>query len=186
MMGREYVIQSWVKHEASDPRIIPDDMIDHAPGYSGEQVGNRLARSHGNTRTRSDRPGWLANGNADIASAADDSDNAKNNPLYAIDPAFRVMDEYPVKLAALDAALESGALPWSAYSAAKAVLDGKLIQAERKLAKIAAITQEEDQEEEDDQAVECIAFDHFLPVFEASPEEKKEAEKSYLYFDDLA
>lgn len=184
-MGREYVIQSWVKHDANDPRIIPDDMIDHAPGYSGEQVGNRSARSHGNTKTRSDRPGWLANGNADIASAADDSDGAKDNPLYKVDPAFRVLDEYPSKIAALDAALESKRITWTAYSTAKSVLDGKLIQAERKLAKIAAIVQEEDQEEEDDHAVECIAFDHFLPVFEATQEEKKQAEKNYLYFDDL-
>ena len=53
------------------------------------------------------------------------------------------------------------------------------------MAKIAAIAQEEDQEEEDDHAVECIAFDHFLPVFEATQEEKKQAEKNYLYFDDL-
>ena len=107
-MGREYVIQSWVKHDANDPRIIPDDMIDNAPGYSGEQVGNRSARSHGNTKTRSDRPGWLANGNADIASAEDDSDGAKDNPLYKVDPAFRVLDEYPSKIAALDAALDYG------------------------------------------------------------------------------
>lgn len=184
-MGREYVVQSWVKHDANDPRIIPDHLVDDTTGYSGEQVGNRLARSNGNTKTRSDRPGWLANGNADIASAADDSDNTKNNPLYKIDPAFRVLDDYPRQLAALDAAYESGAITWTAYSTAKNVLDGKLIQAERKLAKIAAIAQEEDEEEAHDPVIECLSFDHFLPGSDITNEEKTLAEKSYQLFDSL-
>lgn len=180
-MGREYVVQSWVKHDANDPRIIPDHLVDDTTGYSGEQVGNRLARSNGNTKTRSDRPGWLANGNADIASAADESDTAKDNPLYKIDPAFRVMDEYPSKLAALDAALESKRITWTAYSTAKSVLDGKLIQAERKLAKIAAVAQEEDQEEieEEYEEIPDLLCVDAMPDYQPTEEEKRLALENF-------
>lgn len=181
MMGREYVVQSWVKHDENDPRIIPDHLVDDSTGYSGEQIGNRLARSNGNVKARSLRPGWLANGNADLSSAEDSSDGAKDNPLYKIDPAFRVLDEYPSKIAALDAALESKRITWTAYSTAKSVLDGKLIQAERKLAKIAAIAQEEDSEAPDYETEEIPELDDLdaLPAYIPTPQEMIAANKKY-------
>lgn len=181
-MGREYVIQSWVKHEADDPRIIPDHLIDESTGYSGEQIGNRLARSNGNVKARYVRPGWLANGDADLSSAEDPSDGAKDNPLYKVDPAFRVLDEYPSKIAALDQALESKRITWTAYNMAKNVLDGKLIQAERKLAKIAAIAQEEDEETTEEEEYEeippLLCVDAF-PDYQPTEEEKRIALENF-------
>ena len=179
-MGREYVIQSWVKHDANDPRIIPDDMIDHMVGYSGEQIGNRAAKSNGNTKTRSVRPGWLANGNADIASAADPSDDAKNNPLYSIDPAFKVLEEYPAKLAALDKAYEEKRVAWTVYNTAKMVLDAKLIKAQEKINKLVTIAQEEDQDdqEEEEEIMPTLEEEEIQPYM-PTEEEKRQALKNY-------
>lgn len=139
-MGREHVIQSWVKHEEDDWRVIPPDLLNDASGYSGEQVGQRIAPNNGNTRIRSVAPGWLANGKADINGAADPADDAKGDPLLLVDPAFKVLLEYPGKVAALDAAFKAGRMSKNVYEMAIRVLDVKADKAQRKIDKLRAHT----------------------------------------------
>ena len=147
-MGREYVIQSWVKHDPDDWRVIPDELLDHSVGYSGEQVGNRLARSNGNVRTRT-IPGWNPDGTADIAGAAEPERAPRRvNPLYAIDPAFKILEEYEPKVTALTADLEARRITQGTFDLAMKVLDNKLKKAEAKIHKLAEPDEEEEQEEE--------------------------------------
>jgi len=147
-MGREYVIQSWVKHDPDDWRVSPDELLDHSVGYSGEQVGNRLARSNGNVRTRT-IPGWNPDGTADIAGAAEPERAPRRvNPLYAIDPAFKILEEYEGRAAAMLADLEAGKITKGTYDLAMRVLDNKLKKAEEKIHKLAELDEEEQEEEE--------------------------------------
>ena len=139
-MGREHVIQSWVKHDEDDWRVIPPDLLDTASGYSGEQVGQRVARNNGNTAIRATVPGWLPNGRADIAGAADPADDAKGDPLLMVDPAFKTLLEYPGKVAALTKAYEAGKMPENLYRSALRILDVKADKAQRKIDKLAGST----------------------------------------------
>ncbi|BBK09152.1 hypothetical protein [Klebsiella phage 05F01] len=134
-MGREYVIQSWVKHDKGDHRIIPDELIDHAPGYSGEQIGNRNAKSNGNTWSRV-APGWLPNGKADLSTAVDVSEESKGNPLVLVDSAYKTLLDYEGKVTALKNALAAHKITKGSYDQALKVLDAKLYNAEKRLEKL--------------------------------------------------
>ena len=134
-MGREYVIQSWVKHDGDDHRIIPDELIDHAPGYSGEQIGNRNAKSNSNTWARV-APGWLPNGKADLSSAVDVSEESKGNPLILVDSAYKTLLDYEPKVTALKNALAGNRITKGSFDQALKVLDSKLYNAERRLEKL--------------------------------------------------
>lgn len=134
-MGREYVIQSWVKHEEGDHRIIPDELIDHAPGYSGEQIGNRNAKSNGSTWSRV-APGWLPNGKADLSTAVDVSEDSKGNPLILVDSAYKILLDYEPKVTALQNALAGNKITKGSFEQALKVLDAKLYNAEKRLEKL--------------------------------------------------
>lgn len=180
-MGREHVIQSWVKHEEDDWRRIPEDLLNSASGYSGEQVGQRTAPNNGNTRIRSVVPGWLANGKADIDGAADPADEAKGDPLLLVDPAFKVLLDYPGKVAALDAAYKAGRMSESLYKMAIRVLDVKADKAQRKIDKLQAhILLEEEiapgEELDERNAPEILEEDLIAPYIPTKEEREKALE----------
>ena len=157
-MGREHVVQSWVKHDEDDWRVIPPCLLDTASGYSGEQVGQRVARNNGNTAIRATVPGWLSNGRADIAGAADPADDAKGDPLLLVDPAFKTLLEYPGKVAALTKAYEAGKLPDSLYRSALRILDVKADKAQRKIDKLAGsiLLEEENAPDEEPELIPVV------------------------------
>lgn len=180
-MGREHIIQSWVKHDEDDWRTIPRGLLDDASGYSGEQVGNRHAVNNGNTRVRSVKPGYLANGKADIASAADPADDAKGDPLLLVDPAFKTLLEYPGKVEALTRAYEAGRMPESLYKSALRVLDVKADKAQRKIDKLAASVLLEEENAPIVEEEEAPIFEeHALTPYDPTPEEAQEALQKYL------
>lgn len=176
-MGREYVVRTWVKHDANDPNVIPESALDERAGYSGEQIGNRLARSNGHLKIRSSTPGWFTDGTADLGAFADQNEISKANPLFLIDPAYKVLAEYQDKLLALDTALHNGSLPPSLYKQAVAVLDAKHAKAEKKLQKI--IDSEIEQPEES-AIPKVVAFSSVRTPSNITEEDKKEAMKNYF------
>lgn len=182
-MGREHVIQSWVKHEDDDWRNIPENLLDNASGYSGEQVGNRQAVNNGNVHVRASRPGYLANGKADIAGAADPADDIKGNPLLSVDPAYRVLLEYPAKVAALDAALKSGAIVKSIYDQALHILDVKHEKAQDKIHTLSSVRLEDDPEPEEIEVVAEPVPEDVIAEYFPSKGEKEIAD--YIYKNNL-
>ena len=181
-MGREHVIQSWVKHEEDDWRVIPPHLLDTASGYSGEQVGQRVARNNGNTAIRAVVPGWLPNGRADIAGAADPADDAKGDPLLMVDPAFKTLLEYPGKVAALEAAHRAGKLPDSLYRSALRVLAVKADKAQRKIDKLAAsvLLEEENAPGEEPELIPVVLEEDAITPYKPTPEEAAEAIKNFM------
>lgn len=184
-MGREHVIQSWVKHDEDDWRRIPPDLMDDASGYSGEQVGQRIANNNGNTRIRGIAPGWLPNGKADIAGAGETPDNAKGDPLALVDPAFRVLLEYPSKVAALEEAHKAGKIPDSLYKNALRVLDVKADKAQRKIDKLTASLLLEEESapevvEEETQVIPVFLEEDAITPYKPTPEEAALAIKNFL------
>lgn len=181
-MGREHVIQSWVKHDEDDWRVIPPDLLDDASGYSGEQVGQRVARNNGNTAIRATVPGWLPNGRADIAGAADPADDAKGDPLLMVDPAFKVLLEYPGKVAALTKAYEAGRMPESLYRSALRVLDVKADKAQRKIDKLAGsvLLEEENAPEEVEEYTAPPMEEDAITPYHPTPEEAAQALRNYF------
>lgn len=184
-MGREYVIQSWVKHDADDWRNIPDHLVDESAGYSGEQVGNRAVRSNGNTRIRGAVPGYLPSGKADIAGAADPADDAKGDPLLLVDPAFKVLLDYPGKVATLEKAFNDGRLPEHLYKSALRVLDVKADKAQRKIDKLIGhvLIEEEDQPEQEPEFYSVPLEEHQIPEYQPTPEEAAQALKDFINCD---
>ena len=181
-MGREHVIQSWVKHDEDDWRRIPPDLLDTASGYSGEQVGQRVARNNGNTAIRATVPGWLPNGRADIAGAADPADDAKGDPLPMVDPAFKTLLEYPGKVAALEAAHKAGKIPESLYRSALRVLDVKADKAQRKIDKLAGsvLLEEENAPEEVEEYTAPPLEEDAITPYKPTPEEAAAAIKNFM------
>lgn len=181
-MGREHVIQSWVKHDEDDWRRIPPELLDTASGYSGEQVGQRVARNNGNTAIRAVVPGWLPNGQADIAGAADPADDAKGDPLLMVDPAFKVLLEYPGKVAALEAAHNAGKIPESLYRNALRVLDVKADKAQRKIDKLAGsvLLEEENAPEEVEEYAAPVLEEDAITPYKPTPEEAAAAIKNFM------
>lgn len=181
-MGREHVIQSWVKHDEDDWRRIPPDLLDTASGYSGEQVGQRVARNNGNTAIRATVPGWLPNGRADIAGAADPADDAKGDPLLMVDPAFKTLLEYPGKVAALEAAHKAGKIPESLYRSALRVLDVKADKAQRKIDKLAGsvLLEEENAPEEEPELIPVPLEEDAITPYKPTPEEAAAAIKNFM------
>jgi len=181
-MGREHVIQSWVKHDEDDWRKIAPDLLDDASGYSGEQVGQRVARNNGNTAIRGTVPGWLPNGRADIAGAADPADEAKGDPLLLVDPAFKVLLDYPGKAAALDAAFKAGRMPESLYKSALRVLDVKADKAQRKIDKLAGavLLEEENAPDEVEEVPAEPREEDAITPYRPTPEEAARALKNFL------
>lgn len=181
-MGREHVIQSWVKHDEDDWRRIPPELLDTASGYSGEQVGQRIARNNGNTAIRATVPGWLPNGRADIAGAADPADDAKGDPLLMVDPAFKVLLEYPGKAAALDAAFKAGKMPESLYRSALRVLDVKADKAQRKIDKLAGsvLLEEENAPDEVEEYTAPPLEEDAITPYKPTPEEAAAAIKNFM------
>ena len=181
-MGREHVIQSWVKHDEDDWRRIPPDLLDGASGYSGEQVGQRVARNNGNTAIRAVVPGWLPNGRADIAGAADPADDAKGDPLLMVDPAFKTLLEYPGKVAALEAAHKAGKIPESLYRSALRVLDVKADKAQRKIDKLAGsvLLEEENAPEEVEEYAAPVLEEDAITPYKPTPEEAAAAIKNFM------
>ena len=177
-MGREYVIQSWVKHDADDWRNVPDHLVDNGPGYSGEQVGNRAAKSNGNTLIRATVPGFLPNGKADIDGAADQADDAKGNVLLTIDPAFKVLLDYPGKAAALDKALKAKQITESLHRQALAILDAKQQKAQDKIDKLASEAPREEEEQEEAPPPPPLEEDAITP-YKPSLSELKAALENY-------
>lgn len=177
-MGREYVVRTWVKHDKNDPNVIPDYLLDESAGYSGEQVGNRLARSHGNTKIRSSVPGWYADGTADLGAFADQNEVSKANPLFKIDPAFRVLAEYQDKILELDNALHAGDLPQSLYDQAVKVLNAKHQKAQDKIDKLAG-----ENEIDQDELINLPTIQAFANgVREYVPTEAEKEKALKLYF----
>ena len=181
-MAREHVIQSWVKHDEDDWRVIPPELLNTASGYSGEQVGERVGRGNGNTLIRGVAPGWLPNGNADIAGAADPADDAKGDPLLLVDPAFKVLLDYPGKAAALDAAFKAGKMPESLYKSALRVLDVKADKAQRKIDKLAGsvLLEEENEPEEVEEYAAPVLEEDAITPYKPTPEEAARALKNFL------
>ena len=181
-MGREHVIQSWVKHDEDDWRRIPPELLDTASGYSGEQVGQRIARNNGNTAIRATVPGWLPNGRADIAGAADPADDAKGDPLLMVDPAFKTLLEYPGKVAALEAAHKAGKIPESLYRSALRVLDVKADKAQRKIDKLAGsvLLEEENAPEEVEEYAAPVLEEDAITPYKPTPEEAAAAIKNFM------
>lgn len=181
-MGREHVIQSWVKHDEDDWRRIPPELLDTASGYSGEQVGQRVARNNGNTAIRAVVPGWLPNGQADIAGAADPADDAKGDPLLMVDPAFKVLLEYPGKVAALEAAHKAGKIPESLYRNALRVLDVKADKAQRKIDKLAGsvLLEEENAPDEVEEYTAPPLEEDAITPYKPTPEEAAAAIKNFM------
>ena len=181
-MGREHVIQSWVKHDEDDWRRIPPELLDTASGYSGEQVGQRIARNNGNTAIRATVPGWLPNGRADIAGAADPADDAKGDPLLMVDPAFKTLLEYPGKVAALTKAYEAGKMPESLYRSALRVLDVKADKAQRKIDKLAGsvLLEEENAPEEEPELDPVVLEEDAITPYKPTPEEAATAIKNFM------
>ena len=181
-MGREHVIQSWVKHDEDDWRRIPPELLDTASGYSGEQVGQRVARNNGNTAIRAVVPGWLPNGRADIAGAADPADDAKGDPLLMVDPAFKVLLDYPGKAAALDAAFKAGKMPESLYKSALRVLDVKADKAQRKIDKLAGsvLLEEENAPDEVEEYTAPPLEEDAITPYKPTPEEAAAAIKNFM------
>lgn len=181
-MGREHVIQSWVKHEEDDWRRIPSNLLDTASGYSGEQVGQRIAPNNGNTAIRATVPGWLPNGKADIAGAADPADDAKGDPLLMVDPAFKVLLEYPGKVAAVEAAYKAGKIPESLYRSALRVLDVKADKAQRKIDKLTGSTllEEENAPEEEPELIPVVLEEDAITPYKPTPDEAERAIKNFI------
>lgn len=181
-MGREHVIQSWVKHDEDDWRRIPPELLDTASGYSGEQVGQRIARNNGNTAIRAVVPGWLPNGRADIAGAADPADDAKGDPLLMVDPAFKTLLEYPGKVAALEAAHKAGKIPESLYRSALRVLDVKADKAQRKIDKLAGsvLLEEENAPDEVEEYTAPPMEEDAITPYKPTPEEAAAAIKNFM------
>lgn len=181
-MGREHVVQSWVKHDEDDWRVIPPDLLDTASGYSGEQVGQRIATNNGNTMIRAVVPGWLSNGRADIAGAADPADEAKGDPLLLVDPAFKVLLEYPGKVAALEAAYKAGKLPDSLYRSALRVLDVKADKAQRKIDKLAGsvLLEEESAPDEEPELIPVVLEEDAITPYHPTPKEAAQALRNYF------
>ena len=175
-MGREYVVKTWVRHEPGDPSVIPDHMVDDMPGYSGEQIGNRNAKSNGNTKARGVVAGWLANGDADIAGAADPADEIKGNPLTLVDPAYKVLIDYPAKVSQLDKALEAKQITQGQYNQALAILGNKLEKAESKLLALAA---SEEQEEHQEPEPLPVYEEDLIAPYRPTEEEKHQALKNF-------
>nr|DAY73704.1 MAG TPA: hypothetical protein [Caudoviricetes sp.] len=180
-MGREHVIQSWVKHDEDDWRVIPPELLNTASGYSGEQVGQRIATNNGNTAIRAVVPGWLPNGRADIAGAADPAEDAKGDPLLMVDPAFKTLLEYPGKVAALTKAYEAGKMPESLYRRALRVLDVKADKAQRKIDKLAGsvLLEEENAPEEEPELDPVVLEEDAIASYQPTPEEEEEAINNY-------
>jgi len=176
-MGREYVVQSWVKHDEGDPRVIPAHLLDDSAGYSGEQIGNRRFRSHGNTKIRSNTPGWYTDGTADLGAYADQNEISKSNPLFDIDPAYKILASYQDRIEALDKALHTGALPQSVYDQAVAVLNAKHEKASQKLQKIIDSVKEETEEQA---PVIVQAFASSCDVETVTEEDRKKALEIYF------
>lgn len=181
-MGREHVVQSWVKHDEDDWRVIPPHLLDTASGYSGEQVGQRVARNNGNTAIRATIPGWLPNGQADIAGAADPADDAKGDPLLLVDPAFKTLLEYPGKVAALTKAYEAGKMPESLYRSALRVLDVKADKAQRKIDKLAGsvLLEEENAPEEEPELDPVVLEEDAITPYHPTPGEAAQALRNYF------
>ena len=125
-MARQYVMQTWVKHDDNHPNVVPDLVGD----YSGEQIGNRKRSSV------QVKPGYLANGQADIASCDDPRERIKADPTYSIHPAIKTIGEYEAKLASLDEALRENRITERQYDVAVKVLDVKLDKAYRAIKKL--------------------------------------------------
>ena len=136
MSGRQYAIQTWVKHDDSDPRLLTDPESDNW-GYSGEQLGDRK---------RSSKEGFLANGKADIASAADRNEAYKDNPLFKVDPAYKVLAGYTEQLDNLDKALHEKLIPYSVYEQAVRLIHVKQHKAQQKIDKLLAVELPEDED----------------------------------------
>ena len=153
-MGREYVVKTWVKHEDNDPNVIPSHLIDGSISYSGEQVGNRNAKSNGNTWSRV-APGWLPNGKADLSSAVDMTEESKGSPLLLVDSSYKTLLDYEHKVNALKNGLAAHRITKSEYERALLVLDAKLHNAEKRITKlIDSLPVEEIQEESPDVVLE--------------------------------
>lgn len=178
-MGREYVVQSWVKHDEDDWRNIPDHLLDDSAGYSGEQIGNRQAKSNGNTLIRSSVSGYLPNGKADIAGAADPADDKTGNPLLLVDPAYKILLEYPGKVAALEKAFNEGKLAQSLFKQALKILDAKQEKAQRKIDALAASLAEHDEEPEEEATPPPPLEEEAIQVYKPTEEEEKQALENF-------
>lgn len=178
-MAREHVIQSWVKHDEDDWRKIDPALLDDSDGYSGEQVGRRTATSNGNTRIRATVEGFLPNGKADIDGAADPADDGKGNPLLLVDPAFKVLLDYPGKVAALDAALKAGTIPKSLYETALKVLDAKQEKAQQKIDKLASEAPTDEGEEQEEEIPAVTLEEDEIPPYVPTDEERERAIKNF-------
>lgn len=124
-MARQYAIQSWVKHDDDHPNLLPDIVGD----YSGEQVGNRKRASVAVT------PGYDQNGNADLGYYSDPNETFKTNPLFQVDPAFKVLAGYQELADQLRNALDKGLIGKTVHSQAMQLLNVKIDKAERKIKK---------------------------------------------------
>lgn len=178
-MGREYVVQTWVKHEPNDPRVIPDHMIDDSAGYSGEQVGNRLARSHGNTRIRSSVPGWYEDGGADLSAYADQNEISRDNPLFSVHPSYKILANFQEIAERLRKQLDAGLMSEKQYDQAMLIAQGKAEKAEIKLNKDLAAARElvEPEQEITEPEEEIRCFDYGASSEAFTEEELKEALK---------
>lgn len=178
-MGREYIIQTWVKHDANDPRVIPDELLDHSTGYSGQQVGNRLAKSNGNVKTWKEQQGFLRNGQADINGAFDEEEAAKDellarkaNPLLSVDPAFKTLLDYEHKVKALQDAFDRGQIDRLSFESALRVLDVKADKAERKLAALKAHILLEEENDEPEENSYLLLVEHTVPPYQPTLKER--------------
>ena len=178
-MGREYVIQSWVKHDQDDWRNIPDHLVDNGPGYSGEQIGNRAAQSNGNTLIRGLVPGFLPNGKADIDGAAEPGGDLKGNPLLKIDPAFKVLLDYPLRVAELDQALTAKVITPGLHRQAMAILNAKQEKAQNKLDKLASEAPQDESEEIAEEWTPPPREEDAIPEYQPTPEEEEQAKKNF-------
>lgn len=134
MSQRQYAMQTWVKHDDNDPRLLTDPDKD-SWGYSGEQIG---------TRKQSSKEGFLANGMADIAGAADRNEAYKDNPLFKVDSAYKVLAGYTEQLDNLDKALHEKLIPYSVYEQAVRLVHIKQHKAQQKIDKLLAVELPED------------------------------------------
>lgn len=136
MSQRQYAMQTWVKHDDNDSRLLANPDADNW-GYSGEQIGDRK---------RSSREGFLADGMADIASAADRNEAYKDNPLFKVDPAYKVLAGYTEQLDNLDKALHEKLIPYSVYEQAVRLVHVKQHKAQQKIDKLLAVELPEDED----------------------------------------
>lgn len=147
-MGRQNTIQSWVKHDDDHPNLLPE--TDDA--YTGEQVKPRHKPG------KHTRPGYLANGMADIASCDDPRERIKADPSYSVHPALKTLGEYDAKLAALDEALRENRITLRTYKLSVLALDVKLDKAHKAIKKLQEYVFEDDEQAEQEAQLVTVIY----------------------------